>query len=70
MCYQYGSRTLQSLHLYIQIKTAMSEDKLRILIKILVESHMAFDLGDKIDIRVHTDRETSPIFYLFLKHVT
>ncbi len=51
MCYQYGSRTLQSLHLYIQIKTAMSEDKLRILIKILVESHMAFDLGDKIDIR-------------------
>ncbi len=29
---------------------AMSKDKLRILIKILAESHMAFDLGDKIDI--------------------
>ncbi len=28
----------------------MSKDKLRILIKILAESHMAFDLGDKIDI--------------------
>ncbi len=27
----------------IQIKIAMSRDKLRILIKILVESHMAFD---------------------------
>ncbi len=25
-------------------------DKVRILIKILAESHMAFDLGDKIDI--------------------
>ncbi len=31
----------------------MSKDKLRILIKILAESHMAFDLGDKIDIRWH-----------------
>ncbi len=29
--------------LNIQIKIAMSKDKLRILIKILVESHMAFD---------------------------
>ncbi len=33
----------------------MSKDKLRILIKILAESHMTFDLGDKIDIRC-TDR--------------
>ncbi len=32
----------------IQIKIAMSKDRLRILIKILAESHMAFDLGDKI----------------------
>ncbi len=29
----------------------MSKDRLHILIKILAESHMAFDLGDKIDIR-------------------
>ncbi len=35
----------------IQVKIAMSMDKLRILIKILPESHMAFDLGDKINIR-------------------
>ena len=35
----------------MQIKIAMSKDKLCILIKILAESHMAFDLGDKIDIR-------------------
>ena len=50
----------------IQIKIAMSKDKLRILIKILAESHMAFDLGDKIDIRcTQTDRpalfSTSPV---------
>ncbi len=32
----------------IQIKIALSVDKVRILIKILAESHMAFDLGDKI----------------------
>ncbi len=44
---------------HIQIKITMSKDKLRILIKILAESHMAFDLGDKIDIR-YTDRQTSP----------
>ncbi len=33
-------------------------DKERILIKILAESHMAFDLEDKIDIRadIQTDR--------------
>ncbi len=31
------------LETYIQIKIAMSKDKLRILIKILAESHMAFD---------------------------
>ncbi len=37
--------------MYIQIKIALSVDKVRILIKILVESHMAFKLGDKIDIR-------------------
>ena len=35
----------------IQIKIAISVEKLCILIKILPESHMAFDLGDKIDIR-------------------
>ncbi len=34
----------------------MSIDKFRILIKILAESHMAFDLGDKIDVQLHTDR--------------
>ncbi len=41
----------------IQIKIAMSVDRLRILIKILAESHMAFDLEDKIDIRadIQTD---------------
>ncbi len=35
-------------------------DKLVIFIKILAESHMAFDLGDKIDIRysTQTDRAT------------
>ena len=37
----------------IQIKIAMSKDKLRILINILAESHMVFDLGDKIDNRWH-----------------
>ena len=41
----------------IQIKIAMSVDKLRILIKILAESHMAFDLGDNIDIQLHTYRQ-------------
>ena len=35
-------------------------DKLCILIKILVESHMAFNLGDKTNIREHTDRQTTP----------
>ncbi len=35
-------------------------DQVRILIKILAESHMAFNLEDKIDIRWHTDRQTSP----------
>ncbi len=34
----------------IQIKIALSMDKVGTLIKILVENHMAFDLGDKIDI--------------------
>ena len=34
----------------IQIKIALSVGKVRILIKILAESHMVFDLGDKIDI--------------------
>ncbi len=45
----------------IQIKIAMSVDKLHILIKILAESHMAFDLGDKIDIQWHkqTDQPQS-----------
>ncbi len=33
---------------------------MRILIKILEENHMTFDLVDKIDIRWHTDRQTSP----------
>ena len=33
----------KTLEVYIQIKIAMSKDKLRILIKILAESHMAFD---------------------------
>ena len=32
----------------IQIKIALSVNKVRVLIKILAESHMAFDLGDKI----------------------
>ncbi len=32
----------------IQIKIAMSKDNLRILIKILAKSCMAFDCGDKI----------------------
>ncbi len=39
------------LYIDIQIKIALSVDKVHILIKILAESHMAFDLGDKIDIR-------------------
>ena len=34
----------------IQIKIALSVDEVRILIKILAESHVAFDLVDKIDI--------------------
>ncbi len=33
----------------IQIKIALSMDKVHILIKILAESHMAFDLGDVIE---------------------
>ncbi len=37
----------------------MSKDKLRILIKILAENHMSFDLGHKIDIQC-TERQTSP----------
>ncbi len=44
----------------IQIKIALSRDKVRILIKSLAENHIAFDLGDEIDIRWHTDRESSP----------
>ena len=35
----------------IQIKIALSVNKVHILIKILAESHVTFDLGDKIDIR-------------------
>ncbi len=34
---------IKSYETNIQIKIAMSKDKLRILIKILAESHMAFD---------------------------
>ncbi len=41
-----------------------------LLIKILAESHMAFDLGDNVDILLHTDRQTNPDHDLFLKHVT
>ncbi len=44
----------------IQIKIAMSKDKLRILIKILAESHMAFDWEIKLTFDC-TDRQTSPI---------
>ncbi len=44
----------------IQIKIAMSKDKLRILIKILVESHTAFDWEIKSTFGTHTDRQTSP----------
>ncbi len=40
-----------------------------ILIKILAESHMAFDWEIlKIDIRVHTDGPALINFLLFLKH--
>ncbi len=35
----------------IFLKIALSKDKVRISINILAESHMSFDLGDKIDIR-------------------
>ncbi len=37
----------------IQIKIAMSRDKLRILIKILAESHMAFDWQIKSTFGAH-----------------
>ncbi len=39
----------------IQIKIALSADKVRILIKILAERHMAFDLENNIDIRFDPD---------------
>ncbi len=35
----------------IQIKIALSMDKVRILIKILAENHIAFDLLDNINIK-------------------
>ncbi len=35
----------------IQIEISLSVDIVHILIKILAERHMAFDLGDKIDSR-------------------
>ncbi len=48
----YPVQILCGLHqIYIKIKIALSMDKVLILIKILAESHMAFDLGDKIGIR-------------------
>ncbi len=37
----------------IQIKIAMSKDKLRILIKILADSHMAFDWEIKSTFGAH-----------------
>ncbi len=42
------SRANMTFEQNMQIKIAMSKDKLHILIKILAERHMAFDLGDKI----------------------
>ncbi len=47
----HGSILYVYASLNFQIKIALSVDKVCILIKILAESHMAVDLGDKIDIR-------------------
>ncbi len=53
----------------IQIKTALLKDNVRILIKILTESHLAFDLEDKIGIRLHTNIQANLNLPLF-KHIT
>ncbi len=42
-------------------------DKVCILVKILAESHMAFDLLDNIDIQLHTDRPTLTLIRSWLQ---
>ncbi len=42
--------TNPDMAIIIQIKIALSKDNVCILIKILAESHLVFDLGDEIDI--------------------